>query len=81
MLKMPRIQKDKIKHCLVSAIIVLGLGQFTNPTTALITGVISFSLIKELYWDLYLGRGCPDWYDVLANTIGGTIAYIGMIVI
>lgn len=61
-------QVDKLKHIVVSAIIMVIFNLFL-PTymAAIITFAIGIG--KEVY-DKTTNKGCPEWKDLLADIIG-----------
>lgn len=62
------IGADKLKHIVVSAILMVALNLIL-PTwvAALITLCIGIG--KEIY-DKVSGKGCAEWLDLLADIIG-----------
>ena len=65
-----KLQKDKQYHFTVSAILAIVFYIFTQSIIWAILISLSIGAVKELYHDLYLNRGTPDWYDMLANSLG-----------
>ena len=63
-------QKDKQYHFLGSAILAIVFYTLTQSIIGAIVIAIGIGAVKELYHDLYLNRGTPDWYDMLANSLG-----------
>lgn len=69
---------DKVHHIVYSfALAVVGaflFGMLVGAGIALLIGAM-----KEVFWDLYLGRGHPDWWDMAANLVGvvGAIIILG----
>ena len=63
-------QKDKQYHFLGSAILAIVFYALTQSIIGAIVIAIGIGAVKELYHDLYLNRGTPDIYDMLANSIG-----------
>lgn len=63
-----KITEDKLKHIVVSAIIMVTLNLIL-PTwiAALIT--LSIGIGKEVY-DKVSGKGCAEWKDLLADLVG-----------
>jgi VanZ family protein len=63
-------QKDKQYHFLGSAILAIVFYALTQSIVGAIVIATGIGAVKELYHDLYLNRGTPDWYDMLANSLG-----------
>ena len=63
-------QKDKQYHFIGSAILAIVFYILTQSIVVAIIIAIGIGAVKELYHDLYLNRGTPDWYDMLANSLG-----------
>ena len=61
-------KEDKLKHIVVSAVIMVLLSLFLPKLiAAVITLVIGIG--KELY-DKYTGKGCNEWEDLLSDLVG-----------
>jgi VanZ family protein len=73
-------QKDKQYHFLGSAILAIVFYIVTQSTIVAIVIAIGIGAVKELYHDLYLNRGTPDWYDMLANSLGVIFGIILVII-
>ena len=74
-----RIQQDKLQHALCSMTLLLALLYITGGLLPAVSIAIGIGATKELFYDLYLNKGTPDWYDMLANSLGvifGTILVI-----
>jgi hypothetical protein len=65
------IQKDKVKHIVVSFVLCIFMGAFNLPFGILMT--LAIGIGKEV-WDKESGRGTADIYDILADFIGVLIA-------
>lgn len=69
---------DKVAHASVSANLTLGVSAVAHLLGAkhpLLIGIVTaltVGLLKELVWDLALGRGSPEVLDVVANVLGVT---------
>ena len=63
-------QKDKQQHFLGSVILAIVFYVVTQSILGAIVISLGIGAVKELYHDLYLNRGTPDWYDMLANSLG-----------
>ena len=61
-------KEDKLKHIVVSAIIMVILAIFLPKWIAAIV-TLSISIGKELY-DKYSGKGYAEWKDLFADIIG-----------
>jgi len=69
-------QKDKQKHILISALLtILSLQLISNYILA-IGIVVVIGMSKELIHDWLLGKGHPEFKDMLANSIGISIGVI-----
>ena len=60
--------EDKLKHIIVSAVIMVILSLFIPKILAAII-TICIGIGKELY-DKYSGKGCSEWEDLLSDFIG-----------
>ena len=77
------LQRDKQLHMASSALIVL----LTAPFLGIAAGTLLSLFVgscKELVWDKWLKRGCPDIEDMIADCIGalagaGVCAIIGVL--
>jgi VanZ family protein len=63
-------QKDKQYHFAGSTILAIVFYMLTQSIIGAIVISLGIGAVKELYHDLYLNRGTPDWYDMLANILG-----------
>ena len=63
-------QKDKQYHFIVGAILTIVFYILTQSILGAIVISLGIGTVKELYHGLYLNRGAPDWYDMLANSLG-----------
>lgn len=63
------LQKDKILHFVISALIVLILAPFIKIAPAILIAA-AVGLGKEVIWDYVLGKGTPDLADLLADIFG-----------
>ena len=70
LLKRLATQKDKQYHFVGSAILAIVFYMLTQSILGTIVMAIGVGAVKELFYDLYLNRGTPDIYDMLANSIG-----------
>ena len=61
---------DKIQHTVCSMTLLLALLYMTGGLLSAISIAIGVGAAKELFYDLYLGRGTSDWYDMVANSLG-----------
>jgi VanZ family protein len=64
------MQPDKQKHFLGSVILAIVFYALTQSIVGAIVISLGIGAVKELYHDLYLNKGTPDWYDMLANSLG-----------
>lgn len=73
------LQQDKVKHIASSALIVLVLAPFTGIAVGIAISVV-LGGIKEIVWDKWMGKGCPDMEDMLADITGalggGLVCYL-----
>jgi len=77
---MKKIPIDKQLHFLASALLtawiyVLGIDVLYASFIVFLIGVA-----KEVYYDYKLGRGTPDYLDVVANLVGilSTVFIVGL---
>jgi hypothetical protein len=62
------IEKDKLLHIVISAIIMVLLGLIL-PTWAAALTTLCVGIGKEIY-DKVSGKGCPELMDIVYNCIG-----------
>lgn len=60
--------EDKLKHIIVSAVIMVILSLFIPKILAAVI-TLCIGIGKELY-DKYSGKGCSEWEDLLSDVIG-----------
>jgi hypothetical protein len=68
-MKQFNIPHDKALHFLISALMLMYLTEFFSLMYATIIALL-IGAAKEYIWDYKIGKGVPDWYDMLANTLG-----------
>ena len=73
-------QKDKQYHFIGSAILAIVFYVLSQSMLGAIVIAIGIGAVKELYHDLYLNKGTPDWYDMLANSLGVIFGIILVII-
>jgi VanZ family protein len=73
-------QKDKQQHFIGSAILAIVFYTLTQSIIGAIVISLGIGAVKELYHDFYLNRGTPDWYDMLANSLGVIFGIILVII-
>ena len=66
--------EDKLKHIVLSAVIMVLLSLFLHKLVAAIV-TLAIGIGKELY-DKYTGKGCAEWKDLLSNAIGIVIGLL-----
>ena len=66
---------DKVQHFVAGMIISLLFGWLVYPLFGFFMAVLIGGL-KEMFWDLCLGKGTPDMQDFIATAQGGLIAGI-----
>ena len=62
------IEKDKLLHILISAIIVTMFGMIT-PTWVAALATLCVGFAKEVY-DKVSGKGCFEWMDLVCDCVG-----------
>ena len=72
--------EDKQYHFLGSAILAIVFYMLTQSIIGAIVISLGIGAVKELYHDFYLNRGTPDWYDMLANSLGVIFSIILVII-
>jgi len=63
------LPRDKALHAGLSAIAVTAVAPVVGIGLALVA-VFGLGLAKEVVWDLWLGRGTFDWWDLAADVLG-----------
>lgn len=61
--------QDGLAHILVSLVLCAVLGAFL-PLWAAVVITLAVGFIKELVWDLWLGKGTAEWRDMVSDTVG-----------
>lgn len=69
-------QKDKLKHFAITVAMVVFLFVITSMLWVSVSVALSIGLLKELWYDLWLKRGTPDIYDMVANILGALSAVL-----
>ena len=69
------LQKDKIKHILVSCGLVISISIFKGVIIGLVATFL-IGLLKEIVFDYFLKQGTYDKYDMYANIFGITCGLI-----
>lgn len=67
-------KEDKLKHIVVSAVIMVLLSLFLPKLIAAVV-TLTIGIGKELY-DKYTGKGCAEWKDLLSDIIGIVIGLL-----
>lgn len=63
------MQKDKILHFVVSALLMIIINCLFNVKVAVIT-TLAIGALKEVVWDYALNNGKASWQDFLADVVG-----------
>ena len=61
--------QDGLLHILCSLVLCAVLGAFL-PLWAAVVITLAVGFIKELVWDLWLGKGTAEWRDMVSDTVG-----------
>ena len=61
--------QDGLAHVLASLVLCGVLGAFL-PLWAAVVITLAVGFIKELVWDLWLGKGTAEWRDMVSDTVG-----------
>jgi len=74
------VQHDKVLHagCTFTGTMVFGTVFCLPPLLASAFAFLGATVGKELVWDLYLGKGCPDVRDAMANFAGACEGYAAL---
>ena len=67
-------KEDKLKHIVISAVIMVLLSLFLPKLIAAII-TLAIGIGKELY-DKYTGKGCAEWEDLLSDLVGIAIGIL-----
>lgn len=66
---------DKLHHVVYTLALALAGALLFGVTWGLLLALV-IGATKELWWDGYLGRGRPDWRDMVANGVGLIVAWV-----
>lgn len=66
--------EDKLKHVIVSAVVMVMLS-LVLPKWVAVIATLSIGVSKEVY-DKVSKRGCAEWKDLLADCIGVIIGLL-----
>jgi hypothetical protein len=60
------------------SVFLLSLFVFFNCNLVGMVLVFAIGVSKELLWDMWLGKGTPEWLDALWTIVGGFMAMLTM---
>lgn len=63
------IQPDKLKHLIGGIYLYLFFQLFLSVEIAAVIAVV-FGVLKELVWDLWMGKGTPEVLDAVMVAVG-----------